>query len=177
MSKPLIEEIFGHALKSLADTGADATVMGKFALDFQTKIAPLIAGQQKTEVSLEHLIQSTVVRTLELSGQTGTLHTAQHTDVQNFNISRRSGEIEYERVTITVNGKRTNVTLEKRLHETISAIYGGVRKANKVVRKAANELGATQQWENPVTNKSALLSSYLQKQVLDQFDISQQAKQ
>jgi hypothetical protein len=67
MSKTLIEEVFGYALKSLADTGADATAMGKFALDFQAKIAPMLEGQGEREVSLEDLIQYTVVRTMELS--------------------------------------------------------------------------------------------------------------
>jgi len=177
MSTPLIEELFGHALKSLADTGADASVMGKFALYFQTKIAPLMEGQQKNDVSLEDLIQSTVVRTLELSGQPSRLNIAPHIDVQNLSTSRRGGQMEFERVSITINGKRTNVTLEKRLHEAITAIHGGTRKANKAIRKVATQLGATAEWENPVINKSALLSGYLQKQVLEQFDVSQQAKQ
>ena len=173
MSNVLIEELFGHALKSLANTGADATVMGRFALDFHPKVAQLLADQQSHDVSLEDLIKSTIVRTLELSRQTENLHT----DVQNLNIARRGGQMQFERVSITVNGKRTNVTLEKRLHETISTISGSARAANKVIRKAANELGSTELWENPVTNKSALLSNYLQKQVLERFDISQQAKQ
>lgn len=177
MSNALIEELFGHALKSLADTGADALAMGKFALDFQTKIAPLLAGTPQADVSLEDLIQSTVLRTLEISGNSAGVHTQAHTDVHALNMPRRSSHMEFERVSITVNGKRTNVTLEKRLHETIAAMSGGTRKANKVIRRVATELGATQEWVNPAVNKSALLSHFLQKQVLEQFDVSQQASQ
>ncbi len=173
MSKALIEELFGHAIQSLADTGAEASALGSFALKLQSKIAPLLEGASQQDLSLEDLIRTTVNRTLEIS------RTSSEASLNAPYISapRRGGRMQFERVSVTVNGKRSTVTIDKDLLASVAASTGGPRKATKVVRQIAATLGQTQDWENPQVNRSALINQQLHKQLLENFDLSQQLVQ
>ena len=163
MSKELIEQIIGHALELMVESGVDKTALGKFALGAHSKMASLMEEQgNPQEFSLEDIIQSTVLRTMQVAPPS---NAGKEVAFDSHASMRRSNaEQEFERINITVNGKRSSVTIDRQLVIAIRASTGSARKANKLIGSVAKTLGETQEWASPQVNRSALLNAKLHEQ-------------
>jgi hypothetical protein len=125
----LTKLIIGKAMETLVRAGADASVVGEFAVKYPQQILELMDKKDRpTDLSLEDVIQATVLRTKEVLGQA---------DGQAAELPLRRARGDFARVTVEIASKRTTITIARDMFEQVAAVPGSKRAAINVVRRLA----------------------------------------
>lgn len=154
--------ITGAAIKLMAEAGADAGVIGHFALHYPSIVAAQLAPPPPPppvqEIDLEALVRTTVQAVLGMSAVEPDGHA--RPKVAN---SKRGRGVELVKKNVIVGGKRTSISLSAELFRKVVAADGN-DQADKLIQSFVDQTPATE------LNRSAWVESRIaQHLVLNQM--------
>ncbi|MDL5034346.1 hypothetical protein QRD43_20760 [Pelomonas sp. APW6] len=159
---PRLALITGAAIKLMAEAGADAGVIGHFALRYPSIVAAQLAPPPSPppvqEIDIEALVRTTVEMVLGLSGG------GQDGDARPRAVkSKRGRGVDLVKRNVTVGGKRTSISLSAELFRKVVAV-GGNDQADKLIQSFVDQTPASE------LNRSAWVESQItQHLVLNQM--------